>query len=224
MGNNILALYLNLTSESTQELLPRFNWRDRLFLWARWYLTPYQRMAEKLPQKGKILDLGSGHGLLSLTLAVHSPERVVLGIDHDDQRIQLACRAAHSISNLHFEKGSLLQPPQGSFQGIALIDVMHYFSPDEQHHILKNAFDLLEPGGTLILREVNPSGGIISKWNRIYERFATATGFTRSNHQTSMHFRSPEGWIELLKKIGLSASYERCSSLFFADILFVGKK
>lgn len=224
MENNILALYFDSDSEKTQAPLPRLNWRDQLFLWARWHLTPYQKMASQLPLRGKILDLGSGHGLLSLSLALQSPERQVLGIDHDDQRIQLGRRAARTISNLQFEKGSLLQPPPGTYQGIALIDVMHYFSSDEQYRILKNAFDLLEPGGTLILREVNPSGGPISKWNRIYERLATATGFTRSNLQTTMHFRSPKGWIELLNKIGLRASYERCSNLFFADILFVGKK
>lgn len=198
--------------------------RSRIFLWARWHLTPYWRMASQLPKMGKILDLGCGHGLLSMALALQSPEREVLGIDHDESRIQLAKKAGALLPHLRFEKGSLLQLPESLFDGIALIDVLHYFSAAEQSAILKDCYDRLQPGGTLIFREVNPSGGLVSRWNRVYEKLATASGFTRSESKTSHHFRTPDEWLSLVKKIGFSVRAERCSSILFADILFVGKK
>lgn len=70
--------------------------------------------------------------------------------------------------------------------------------------ILKNAISLLNPGGILIFREVNPDGGPIAEWNRFYEKVATSLGFTQA------------GFIDVQSK--------RCSSIFFADVLFIGKK
>jgi 2-polyprenyl-3-methyl-5-hydroxy-6-metoxy-1,4-benzoquinol methylase len=201
------------------------SWRGtlmtRIFLWLRWHLTPYFKMASRLPTQGQILDLGSGHGLLSVALALQSPDRKVLGIDHDLSRVTIANQAAEGIPNLRFEKGSILSPPSGKYDGIALIDVMHYFPPQEQEQILGEAAAKLNSGGALILREVNPDGGWISQWNRLYEKLATLTGFTRSDKQSHLHFRTPEQWAELLSKTGLQVSFERCSSFLFADILFV---
>jgi 2-polyprenyl-3-methyl-5-hydroxy-6-metoxy-1,4-benzoquinol methylase len=195
----------------------------RLFLWLRWHLTPYFKMAARLPREGEILDLGSGHGLLSVALAMQSPARKVLGIDHDEERVKIATEAASKMHNLRFERGSILAPPSGKYHGIALIDVMHYFPPEEQETILRQAAERLKSGGVLIVREVNPNGGWISQWNRLYEKLATATGFTRSDKQTVLHFRTPVEWSTLLSRIGLQVSMERCSSPLFADVLYVGK-
>ncbi len=54
----------------------------RGFLWLRSILTPYARMASALPARGRVLDLGSGHGLLAFALSRDSPRREIIGIDH----------------------------------------------------------------------------------------------------------------------------------------------
>ncbi|MDQ6872477.1 MAG: class I SAM-dependent methyltransferase, partial [Gemmatimonadota bacterium] len=41
----------------------------RSFIRLRWWLTPYRKIAGVLPTSGRVLDLGSGHGLLSLALS-----------------------------------------------------------------------------------------------------------------------------------------------------------
>jgi SAM-dependent methyltransferase len=196
----------------------------RLFLTLRWKLTPYLAMARHLPRQGKILDLGCGHGLLALALALESSDRQVHGIDHDAARVEAANTASQGIPNLKFQEGNVLAPPPGRFAGIAMIDVMHYFEPALQEKIFHQALDALEPQGCLIVREVDPAGGGLASWfNRFYEKIATLTGFTRAE-KPGLHFRTPAGWTQCLESVGFQVTSERCSSKLFADILYVCRK
>jgi 2-polyprenyl-3-methyl-5-hydroxy-6-metoxy-1,4-benzoquinol methylase len=194
----------------------------RLFLTARWQLTPYSVMASRLPPQGKILDLGCGHGLFALAIAMNSPSRKVLGIDHDLCRVQLGSKATEDMANVRLEIGNMTQPPEDlqPYSGIAMIDVMHYFDPKTQETLLQRAFHLLDEGGTLLVREVDPEGGLASAWNRLYEKLATGIGFTQAEKK-DLHFRSRQEWEDIMGKNGFKVTSERCSSLLFADILYV---
>lgn len=186
-------------------------------------------MAETLPLEGRILDHGCGHGLFALHLASSSFKREVFGFDHDTHRIEIAKSAARNIPNIKFMKSSFLLEDSAEFSkeslaGIALIDVLHYFNLEDQLMILKNALNLLRPGGILIFREVNPEAGLIAKWNSLYEKIATASGFTQSS-ETNLTFRIPRKWEDLLSQAGFTGiQSRRCSSIFFADVLFIGEK
>lgn len=200
----------------------------RAFLRARWAFTPYSQIASALPPSGDILDLGCGHGFLAITAALGSRRRTVLGIDHDDKRVELAKHAAQAggqrLANLKFEQGSLPElPPERRFSAITLIDVMHYFDPETQRGLVARAQESLLPGGRLLVREVDPSGGLISKWNRLYERLATMTGFTKASDK-GLHFRTLEGWTGLFASAGFEVSSAPCSSRLFSDVLFVCEK
>jgi 2-polyprenyl-3-methyl-5-hydroxy-6-metoxy-1,4-benzoquinol methylase len=196
----------------------------RIFLTLRWRLTPYLAMAKYLPHEGKILDLGCGHGLLSLALAMESSKRQVHGIDHDETRVQAANAAASGVPNLSFQTGNVLDPPTGCYAGIAMIDVMHYFEPKLQEKIFQQVYQALEPQGCYLVREVDPAGGGAASWfNRFYEKIATLTGFTRAE-KPELHFRTPSGWIQALESVGFQVTSERCSSKLFADILYVCRK
>jgi cyclopropane fatty-acyl-phospholipid synthase-like methyltransferase len=220
-STNIIARYLSALKTGQSDEALRFSLGTRLFLRARYRLTPYSQMAAHLPRQGRILDLGCGHGLLGLTLALEAAEREVLGIDHDPARVKLAARAARGIANLSFEKGSLLAPPPGPWNGIAAIDVFHYFETRMQNAVLAHLRDALAPGGVFIMREVDPTGGIASRWNRAYEKIATRSGFTRSSEKQNLYFRAPADWVKQLESSGFEVQTERCSSPIFADILYV---
>lgn len=206
----------------------RVPWGTRVFLSLRWRLTPYEYMSGYLPKSGKILDLGCGHGLFALTAAMRSRGREVVGIDHDPARVALAHGAAAGAVNLSLKAGRLQDALSGSsgesaWSGISMIDVLHYLSPGEQEALVRSAWDRLAPGGVLLVREVEPDSGIASWINRLYEKVATSSGFTRSERDSNA-FRSRAGWRDLFRSTGFQVTDERCGSRIFSDVLFVCTK
>ena len=79
---------MNLASR--YNAIPGISLGTKLFLHLRWWLTPYERMAAYVPKSGKVLDVGCGHGLLAMEMALSAPNRTVLATDHDVARIALA--------------------------------------------------------------------------------------------------------------------------------------
>jgi SAM-dependent methyltransferase len=202
----------------------------RSFVWLRWRFTPYREIAEKLPTAGRIVDLGSGHGLLALALSIGSNRREIIAIDHDQARVRLAERAAArsgSPSKPRFEIGDLEKAlatfATGSLSGIAMIDILHYLAPEAQAVLLRQAARVLEPGGILALREVDPQGGPAAVWNGFYENVSTRIGFTQSG-RTHLTFRSVSGWTTMLETVGFDVHSEPCGSALFSDVLFVARR
>lgn len=197
----------------------------RLFLNARWRWTPYEQIAARIPAQGTILDLGSGHGLLSLALGLSSPQRKTHGIDHDPQRVALAQQAAAGVPNMTFATGSLLEALESETQGgslaaIVCVDAVHYLSYDEQLLFLARARKALRPGGVLLIRDVDAGAGKTFFVNRFYEQTMTALGFTRADR---LNFRRRSEWHEVLASAGFDTTSETCSRFPFADLLFVCK-
>ncbi len=220
---------MNLASR--YNTIPGISLATKLFLHLRWWLTPYERMAAYVPKSGKVLDVGCGHGLLAMEMAIYEPNRTVLATDHDVARIDLARQAGKNISNLQFEvsTGSPVAdaPTDGKFAAIMMIDFLHYFSPEQQDAMIAKAFANLENGGWLLAREVNQQGGLISKLNQLYEKMATMTGFTQSNTikaKENLSFKSQSGWEAKFAEHGFKVRSEPCSSPIFADILYICEK
>jgi SAM-dependent methyltransferase len=211
-----------------RQVLGRFrqaSMATRLFLNARWRWTPYEQIAARIPAQGAILDLGSGHGLLSLALGLSSPQRKTHGIDHDPERVALAQKAAAGLPNLTFATGSLLEALVGGTHGgnlaaIVCVDAVHYLSYDEQLLFLAHARKALRPGGVLLIRDVDAGAGKTFFINRIYEQTMTAFGFTRADR---LNFRRRSEWHEVLASAGFEPTSEKCSRFPFADLLFVCK-
>jgi 2-polyprenyl-3-methyl-5-hydroxy-6-metoxy-1,4-benzoquinol methylase len=97
-----------------------------------------------------VIDVGCGIGLMSFYLRANGFTQPITGVDHDAAKIASASRA--STDGLRFTTGDAREPlPHGS--SVLLIDVLHYFTADEQSRILGNAAAAVPPGGVVIIRD-----------------------------------------------------------------------
>ena len=213
---------MNLASR--YNAIPGISLGTKLFLHLRWLLTPYSAMSNYVPKVGRVLDVGCGHGLLAMKMALSAPGREVLATDHDEQRIEVARLAGAGIGNLQFAVSTGSPVADGRFDAIMMIDFLHYFSPEEQDSMIHQAFAKLAPGGRLLAREVDQHAGLLSKINQLYEKLATWTGFTRSNAVDTMTFRSRTEWQAKFAEHGFKVRAQRCSSPIFEDILYICEK
>ncbi len=193
----------------------------RCFLFLRWIWTPYEAVARCLPEKGRILDAGCGHGLLALALALQSPRRFVFGVDHDRARVLAARRASHGLPNLRFESGDYTRLPGGTYDGMVFMDVLHYLPFKTQESLFRRARRKLKKGGRLVFREVAAGDGFFSGWNKIHENLMTRLGFTQAEE---LHFRDAKGWRQLARKTGFRVSSKPFARPPFADHLFECEK
>ena len=214
----------------TSSLFAEAKLSTRCFLWLRSVLTPYELIAASLPSRGRLLDLGSGHGLLCFTLALASAEREIAGVDHDVARVRLAETAALKLPpeiRPRFLVGDLKESiaalGPATLAGIAMIDILHYFDPRDQQLLISEAARVVAPSGVLVVREIDSDAGLKAAANRLYERLATGIGFTRSTVAT-LSFRGAREWTSLIESAGFMVRSLPGGAAFFADVLFAAQK
>jgi 2-polyprenyl-3-methyl-5-hydroxy-6-metoxy-1,4-benzoquinol methylase len=163
------------------------------------------------PREGRILEIGCGHGLLSLYLALSAPGRRVLGVDIDARKIADARRAAAGlrpdeahISFVPVEPGEL---PEGPFDAVVVCDVLYLLGPPARAKLLDAAVDHLGPDGVLLIKETARTPRWKSTLTVAQERLATRVlRITAGDH---LDFADPATFAEQLAHRDLDVSTER---------------
>ena len=189
-----------------------------------------------LPDRGRLLDLGCGQGvLLSLLEAAKAqyqagawppgwpvpPLNLVLqGVELREDRLR-AARHALGV-DMEIAQGDLRRLELRPCAAVAILDVMLYLDEAEQLHLLDRVAAALESGGLLLLREADAGAGFafqVTKWS---ERIACAM---RGDFARPLRYRSAIQWIAELERRGLAVRAEPMSEgTPFANVLFVARK
>lgn len=103
------------------------------------------------PQPGLVYDVGCANGQFSARLANFAAK--VIGLDTNQARISQNVKTYQHIPNLDFCCGNFLEMdvPEQKADVITALEILYYFSLEEQHRFLQEARDLLLPGGYLLL-------------------------------------------------------------------------
>ena len=139
----------------------------------------YAIAVQELGDAREVVDLGSGMGLMEALLAGRSPSTRIRGLEWDERKSAVARRLAAGLPNVVLETGDARDAPLGTPDAILLVDVLHYFPPDEQARWLGRCAGALAPGGLLFIRDLDASGrgrGAAA----LIERFAVAFGWNRA--------------------------------------------
>jgi uncharacterized protein YbaR (Trm112 family) len=94
------------------------------------------------------LDCGSGSGDHTRNTALQNPRNQVVGLDRSDA-VYAASRRDRDITNLHYVRGDILQPPlrDASFKVLVAVGSLH--ASGDTRRALLNALGALQKGGVI---------------------------------------------------------------------------
>lgn len=135
-----------------------------LFTKIRFWTSSFVELEKFVPKKGTILDLGCGYGIFGNYLALTSPQRNILGLDTDKEKIKNAYKG---IKNISFKVGDATKMQLENLDCILLLDVLHHLnSYREQEKLIEHCNFMLKKGGELIISDVDnkPLWKLIFAW------------------------------------------------------------
>ncbi|MGA7215494.1 MAG: class I SAM-dependent methyltransferase [Terrimicrobiaceae bacterium] len=97
-----------------------------------------------------LLDLGCGMGLLAAYLRANGHRAPILGLDVDKQKIDVARKVVAGKSQ-EFHATDAINFPEHSGD-IVMLDVLHYFSDQDQQLLLKKIAASIAPRGIALIR------------------------------------------------------------------------
>jgi len=130
---------------------PVLEWYVRI----KWKLevNNFEHYNQLLKDKTNILDVGCGYGYLSYFLHYKDENRKILGIDYDEEKINIAANGFDKTENLVFKHEDITTYQFDKFDAILLNDVLHYFSKEKQQQLLEKCALSLTTNGIILIRD-----------------------------------------------------------------------
>ena len=179
-----------------------------------------RQIAERWVSPGdQVLEIGCGTGSLAALMLERGAE--VLGIDVSDAMLEVARESAPDAQLAHITATEIEKLGAGRFDRVVATLSLSELSADEIRHVLRGAFVVLEPGGTLIIAdEVRPRRW----WQRALAAFVRWPLAALTFALTRSGTRALRGIEDELAAAGLRVVHdERCLLGTFA-LLVAGKE
>jgi len=155
----------------------------------RAWTAPLEQVATRLPETGRLLEVGCGHGLFCNEAVLQHPELEVLGVDPAEDKIRWAQHSVGERSGVRFRLGGLEDAvPEEGFDAVAVLDVLYLIPFASWPDFLAACYVRLRPGGKLLLKEVDLEPAW--KFWRCYAQELTSVrllGITRGREMAFAH-------------------------------------
>jgi SAM-dependent methyltransferase len=189
----------------------------RVHVLGRFLTCPLARLLDFLPAGARLLDLGAGHGTLARLAVARGAVRAV-AVEPDKRKVLGLPRSPGVRSVVGYA-----EVIAGTFDAVALVDVLYRIPPAGWDPILALAHQRLAPGGILLLKEIDPEQRAKALWNRVQERLADALGMTLGD---AFHYETREQVRERLARLGFECSeaFDLGAGRPHAHILYLARR
>jgi 2-polyprenyl-3-methyl-5-hydroxy-6-metoxy-1,4-benzoquinol methylase len=174
----------------------------RLFLAARLVVLPLRPLAAEFAAlHGRVLAVGSGHGLLERWLAELNPGVTVDGSDLDGERVALAAATQARAPRVRMHHRDVRSVGEHeAFDAAVAIDLLHHV-PYGDHEAIAGALGrALKPGGVVLIKDIARTPRWRHGFNSLHDRLVTG------EHETFS--REPEEMAAVFEAAGFRT--ERC--------------
>jgi 1-acyl-sn-glycerol-3-phosphate acyltransferase len=182
---------------------PVLEWHTRVKL--RMDRVLHELLHARIPRDARIVDLGSGHGMVTFLLQWSAPDRVVSGFERDPDKVELARHMYSANERTSFETADLenfAPPPADAY---ILKDVLHYLPLDQQRRLLLACADALEPEGSIYVRDGFDDTGERHRRTTWTERLSTGIGFNRT--KGPLQYMTKTMFTEMAMEAGLKLEW-----------------
>jgi 1-acyl-sn-glycerol-3-phosphate acyltransferase len=181
----------------------------------------FEEIVSRVPREGKIYDLGCGYGYLSHLLAMQSFDRQVIGLDYDEEKIQVAANTHYKGGNVEFAQADLTKLNPDAADCFIIKDVLHYFPAAEQEALLQRCGEKLNVGGVIIIRDGIEDEQQKHGVTKMTEVFSTKLfGFNKTEHE--LEFLPEARILSFAEQFNLSV--ERLENKASSNVTFVLRK
>jgi uncharacterized protein len=115
----------------------------------------YMLFEQLMPKHGKIVDVGCGYGFLPYMLMYKAKNRDILGVDYDEEKIEVAKNCVDRNEKLNFDVGDVTNYDFPLADGFIISDVLHYLKEEQQVQVIENCIAKLNQGGVLLIRDAD---------------------------------------------------------------------
>jgi uncharacterized protein (DUF2062 family)/SAM-dependent methyltransferase len=172
---------------------------------------------------GEVLDIGTGRGQLPILLVELGRATSGRGVDWDEAKVAFGRKAASDPAlPVTLEQGDARSAVFEPADTVLLIDLIHYFTLEEQDAILRRAAEAVRSGGRVVVREADTERGLRSTITLLEERFFTAL---RWNRGARVRFRPARDITARLEAAGLVCETRPAwGGTPFSNVLIVGRR
>lgn len=130
----------------------------------RFLTCPFLRTLQHVPEGGRVLDIGAGHGTFA-RLAIEAGAAYVVAVE-PDLRKSLSPPVHPRVRFV----AAFDDAVRGEFDLVTVFDVMYRIPQGGWDAIFERAYARLAPGGVLLIKELDPEDRLKFAWNRAQER------------------------------------------------------
>jgi 2-polyprenyl-3-methyl-5-hydroxy-6-metoxy-1,4-benzoquinol methylase len=187
----------------------------RLHILVRFLTCPFLRVMPHIPRHAQtLLEIGAGHGLFSRLAASRGLRAYAVEPD-----LRKLAPVPHIQSIAGFDTCI-----RGRFDVVAIMDVLYAIPIAAWDDLLSRTFERVKPGGTLLIKEMDPSSRLKDRWNRTQEAISMRLlGITMAE---TFNYERVEAFAARLRAHGFSEVDVKRIDFGYphAHVLFVAKR